>query len=55
MLGFNTVIIYNFNGFYDFLYKQLEFMVNEGFISKKNFDTYHFVNTIDELKELLEK
>ena len=49
------VIIYNYDGFYDFLYKQLEFMVNEGFISKKNFDTYHFVNTIDELKELLEK
>lgn len=49
------VIIYNLDGFYDNLYNQLIKMVEEGFLSKANFNTYHFVSSIDELKELLIK
>lgn len=48
-----TVIIYNFNGYWDHLIALLEHMVNVGFAKPETRQFYTVVNTKDELYQLL--
>lgn len=48
-------IVYNLNGYYDYLHGLLERMVDEDFSSKEKLMGISFVSSLDEIKKILEK
>lgn len=50
----NPCILINHHGFFDPLKEQYQRMIDEGFLSKKDFDTILFANSLDELKPFID-
>lgn len=49
------IILFNYNGFYDFTLKQIERMVTEGFIGEDEANLFTIANNIDELKSIIKE
>ncbi|MFO0943769.1 MAG: LOG family protein [Pirellulales bacterium] len=49
-----VVILLNVNGFYDFLARLLQNMVEEGFLKPHNYHLLQFANSVDHLFQLLD-
>lgn len=49
------IILFNYQDFWGSLIKQINFMIDSGFIAPSDFSVFSIVNTIDELSEFLDK
>lgn len=47
------VIVYNLDGFYDIFKEQFEHMAEEGFVQRKDIEKLHFVESLDDIAEIL--
>lgn len=51
----NPCILINFNGYYNHLKLMYETMLEKGFIDDLSYNDIHFIDTVDQLNEILKK